>query len=150
MALDLSRVLQPRGRRARSRLAALAAGALGLLAIAALVRRVRLRAVRRERRRALLAFPESAIIPPAPAAASEPVLEDLRHNPRPVAAEEAERILGLAPGQLTALKLPVTRDVDGREIYDSWEVVHWLDLKRTDPAAFEERVGAARDGSPAL
>ncbi len=67
-------------------------------------------------------------------------LDQLRNDPRPLSAEEAARILNLTPGQLAALDMPVTRVVDGVEIYDSWDVVHWLEVQRDDPARFEARI----------
>ncbi|MGH7628927.1 MAG: hypothetical protein ACREOF_05980 [Gemmatimonadales bacterium] len=114
----------------------------GLLALLA---RGLTRGRRRARRRALLTIPEPplepASEPPAAGVTDQAAVDGLRERPRPVGAEEAARILGLAPEALAALNIPVTRGAEGRAVYDSWEIVHWLDLRRTDPAGFESRTG---------
>ena len=66
-------------------------------------------------------------------------VEELRERPRPVGPGEAARILGVAPEALASLNLPVTPAPDGGVVYDSWEIVHWVDVRRTDPAGFEAR-----------
>jgi hypothetical protein len=67
-------------------------------------------------------------------------VDELRERPRPVDPAEAARILGLAAEALAALNIPVTRAPDGQVAYDSWEIVHWVDVRRTDPARFEARI----------
>ena len=121
-------------------LAAFAVGALLLLAARELGR-----SRRRARRRALLAPPpdESAAHPIAPPAMSQldtEAVDELRERPRPVDPAEAARILGLAAEALAALNIPVTRAPDGRVAYDSWEIVHWVEVRQTDPAGFEARI----------
>jgi hypothetical protein len=121
-------------------LAAFAVG--GLLVLAA---RELGRSRRRARRRALLAPPpdESAahpIAPPAMARLDAEAVDELRERPRPVDPAEAARILGLAAEALAALNIPVTRAPDGQVAYDSWEIVHWVEVRQTDPAGFEARI----------
>ena len=121
-------------------LAAFAVG--GLLVLAA---RELARSRRRARRRVLLAPPpdESAahpIAPPAMARLDAEAVDELRERPRPVDPTEAARILGLAAEALAALNIPVTRAPDGQVAYDSWEIVHWVDVRQTDPAGFEARI----------
>jgi hypothetical protein len=103
---------------------------VGLLALAA-QRLARSR--RRTRRRRLLAIPNDG--PEAQA------VEELRERPRPVPADEAARILGVEAETLTALKIPATPGPDGGVVYDSWEIVHWVERRRSDPAAFAALVG---------
>ncbi len=124
---------------------ALGFAALALAALLALAARELARVRRRARRRALLAVPGQAPAdapePPAVAHADADAVEELRERPRPVSAEEAAYILGLAPDALTSLNIPVTRAPNGRVVYDSGEIVHWLEVRQTDPARFESRIG---------
>jgi hypothetical protein len=135
-----------RRRTGRSITPALVFAALALAGLVVLAARELARVRRRARRRALLAVPEQAPTADAPelsavAYADEDALEELRERPRPVSAEEAGDILGLPPDALASLNIPVTRAPDGRVVYDSWEIVHWLDVRQTDPAGFEARMG---------
>lgn len=118
---------------------------LAVAGLLALLARGLTRGRRRARRRALLTIPEPplepASEPPAAGVTDQAAVDGLRERPRPVGAEEAARILGLAPEALAALNIPVTRGAEGRAVYDSWEIVHWLDVRRTDPAGFEARTG---------
>lgn len=74
-------------------------------------------------------------------------LEELENDPRPISADEAGRILNLTPGQLAALNLPVVKEIDGMEVYDSNEVVYWLRMQQADPVEFEQRI-AGYSGGP--
>ncbi len=134
-----------RRRRGRSITPALVLAVLAVAGLLALLARGLARGRRRARRRTLLTMPEPplepASEPPAAALPDETAVDGLRERPRPVGAEEAARILGLAPEALAALNIPVTRGADGSAVYDSWEIVHWLDVRRTDPAGFEARTG---------
>ncbi|HET8624559.1 MAG TPA: hypothetical protein VFM14_13430 [Gemmatimonadales bacterium] len=121
---------------------------LAALAVAGLVvfaARLLARSRRRSRRRTLLALPDDALDEaaslPAGAEATDP-LDDLRDHPRPIGADEAARLLGLEAGDLAALNIPVTPAPDGSVVYDSWEIVHWEEQRRADPATFAARVGA--------
>ena len=134
-------------RTGRSTTPALMLAALALAGLLALAAHELARVRRRARRRALLAVPSEqapaadAPEPPAVARADADAVDELRERPRPVSAEEAAYILGLGPDALASLNVPVTRAPDGRVVYDSWEIVHWLDVRQTDPAGFEARTG---------
>jgi hypothetical protein len=71
-----------------------------------------------------------------------PTLEELEHDPRPMSADEAARLLSLTPGQFAALNLPVTRTIDGVDVFVSNEVIYWLRLRQVDPDQFERRIAA--------
>jgi hypothetical protein len=130
----------------RSSTPALVLAALAVAALVGLVVRGLGRARRRARRRELLAAPPQepaweAAEPPGVAYPDEALVEELRERPRPVGTDEAAQILGLGSEALASLNIPVTRAPDGRVVYDSWEIVHWVDVRRTDPAGFEARIG---------
>ena len=74
-------------------------------------------------------------------------VQELESDPRPISADEAARLLNLRPDQFAALNLPVVKEVDGVEVYDSDEVVYWLRMQRADPVQFEERI-ASYGGGP--
>jgi hypothetical protein len=60
---------------------------------------------------------------------------------------EAARLLRLSDDQFLALGLAKTAEVDGEEVYDSKEGVHWLEIKRQDPANFERRIAGFEQDS---
>jgi hypothetical protein len=80
--------------------------------------------------------PLEGLAEPAP---DQRAVDELRRRPRAIGEAEAARILGLAPGTLASLNIPVTRAPDGAGVYDSWEIVHWVDVLRADPAGLELR-----------
>jgi hypothetical protein len=112
----------------------------GLLVVAA---RGLGRSRRRSRRRSLLAVPDdvSDRLAAPDTGAVDDLLDDLRERPRPIGADEAARILGLESDELAALNLPATPAPDGGVVYDSWEIVHWMEVRRADPAAFAAKAG---------
>jgi hypothetical protein len=135
-------------RQGRSSTPALVLAALAVAGLLAYAARELARGRRRAHRRTLLAVPEErqphAIgsgVPENQHAVhpDDAAVEELRERPRPVGPGEAARILGVAPEALASLNLPATPAPDGRVVYDSWEIVHWVDVRRTDPAGFEAR-----------
>jgi len=78
---------------------------------------------------------------------TRPTLQELESDPRPISATEAARVLNLRRDQLAALNLPVVKEVDGEEVYDSNQVVYWVRMQQADPAQFEERL-AGYGGEP--
>jgi hypothetical protein len=79
--------------------------------------------------------------------ADETAQKDLVDNPRPMSFKEAAALLVLSDDQMLALNLPVTGVIDGEEVYNSNDVIRWLDIKRSNPRAFEERI-AGYEGQP--
>ena len=118
-----------------------AVGALLVLAVRELGR-----SRRRARRRALLAAPPEVPRTRRAARMAQPDGGGGRASraapsgrPRRSCAHPRPRAEALA-----ALNIPVTRAPDGQVAYDSWEIVHWVEVRQTDPAGFEARFGIGK------
>jgi hypothetical protein len=74
-------------------------------------------------------------------ASLEETIARLERDPRPIAAEEAARLLGIRSDQLMALDLPVVdQTAEGDDVYDSKDVAHWLLVKHNDGQDFSRRL----------